>query len=140
METNTNKDKKVLTDIEKLFLEFMKDPANKGNIRNCMELAGYDKAHRIGLIITRLGPELRDIANQLIDAHSVQASLALSGILVSPETLGAQHTIKAAESILDRAGVSKKTEGGSVDLKIPQGGLFILPAKEVKVEDTDLDA
>ena len=46
--------------------------------------------------------------------------------------MGARNAVAAATQILDRAGLVKKEQ---VEIKGPEGGIFILPPKQVTPDD-----
>lgn len=119
------KEQKVYTDLQKAFLQHLGGEA-KGDILKAMKLAGYNHSNT-GDVIKSLRAEIIEIANDLLAANSVKATLGMVGILDNPESLGAKNTVAAAKEILDRAGIVKPSE--DVNLKVPSGGLVILPAK-----------
>ena len=121
------KKENVLTDQQQLFLEALRDPDNKGNLKLCMSLAGYASTTPTSYVVKSLTREIIEVANELIAANTAKAAMAIVDVLDKP-TLASRQTVSAAKEILDRAGVNKK-EGG--DLKLTVGdGIIILPAKD----------
>jgi hypothetical protein len=122
-----------LTEKQKLFLKVLMNEA-KGNIRKALDLAGYE-ATTPSEIIKSLGQEIRQLAEDTLSSHAPAASLAMVESLFDPNAAGVPSKIKAAQDILDRVGVVKKTEQ---EVKLNTGaGLVILPAKEVDPEIFD---
>ena len=131
------KKKKELTTMEQAFLEYLFHEDVKGNIRKAMKLAGYSENLASSIILRQLKDEIIERAHLELAAHSAQALLALFGVLDDPNSMGAKTKIEAAKQVLDRVGIVKP-EGQDVNLKIPDGGLIILPAKKnAKVEEDE---
>lgn len=130
--------KKEYTTLEKAFLEHLFGEA-QGNFRKAMQLAGYGDNVSISQIRKQLEDEIIQAAKTYMSGAAVRAIFATEDILDSPNQLGASNRIKAANSLLDRAGLAKP-EGGDVKLSVGAGGIIILPAKGnigVRVEESD---
>lgn len=125
--------KKEYTPMEKAFLLALADESNLGDIKRCMQIAGYSPNTSVGVIINQLHEEISEVASKIIAANSTKAALGIIGVLNDPATLNAKNTLAAAKEVLDRAGVAKKQEQ---ETKGQEGGIVILPAKgsRVKVE------
>jgi hypothetical protein len=122
-----------LTDKQKLFLKVLMNEA-KGNLKEALKLAGYE-ATTPSEIVKALGPEIRQLAEDTLAVHAPAATLAMIDSIFDPNSAGAANKIKAAQDVLDRVGIVKKTEK---EVKLDAGGgLIILPAKEV--DSTMLD-
>lgn len=120
---------KVYTEQQQLFLDALQ-PCG-GKIRAAMTVAGYAPGTPERYIINLLYEEIVDIANKLLAASAIEAALGLTGVLGEPEKLGNANVINAAKEILDRGGVTKKSEDSvKVDTS---GGILILPAKRTRV-------
>jgi len=129
------KKERNLTDMQKTFLAAMADPANKGHVRTCMNIAGYSATVPPHVVVDALQEELVDVAHKMLASLGVKAVITLGEGMDGPAGQGAKNALNAANSILDRVGIAKKTSD-EVNLKVPSGGLFILPAKEkVQVEE-----
>lgn len=126
--------KRELTDQQKEFLSAMSDAANKGNIRKCMNLAGYSESVRTGWIVSVLSEELVEVASKMMAGSAVKAAANMDELLDEPGNLHAKTIVSVANSILDRAGLGKKDKG-DISVKVPGGGLLILPAKQLVEED-----
>lgn len=130
--------KKEYTTLEKAFLEHLFGEA-QGNFRKAMQMAGYGDNVSVSQIRRQLQDEIIQAAKDYLSGAAVKAIFATEDVLDSPNQLGAGNRIKAANSLLDRAGLAKP-EGGDVKLNVGAGGVIILPAKGnlgVKVEDSD---
>lgn len=125
--------KRELTEQQEAFLAYFSGEA-KGNVRLAMDLAGYAKTTPTTYITNLLHEEMVEAANKIMASSAVKAALAIVGVVDDPATLNAKALIEAAKQVLDRAGVMKKSDA-DVNLKIPQGGLIILPAKQQKEEE-----
>jgi hypothetical protein len=130
MESDKSK-KKELTEKQKLLLVALFGEA-EGNWREAMRIAGYSD-------MTSISEAMEPVKEHVVEqCHSYLASLApkavrkMGSMLDDPNQPGAPNLMKVTESILNRVGLSEKKAGDEVNLKVPSGGLFILPAKEVQ--------
>lgn len=134
------KKERELSEQQKLFLSVLMDEA-EGDLKTALKLAGYAPTTRPIDILKTLKEEIVEVAMGHLALNAPKASHRLTSILDKPDRLGANNIMKAAAQILDRAGVSAPKE--DVNLKVPEGGLFIMPAKgsshskehEVEIED-----
>lgn len=117
---------KKLTEMQESFLSFLFGEA-EGNVRQAMELAGYSRTTKPSDVLPSLSDEISSRAAKHLSAASARAVFSLISVLDSPHQNGAGNRIKAASQILDRAGIVKKAE--EINLKIPEQGIVILPAK-----------
>lgn len=124
-----------LTDLQKKFLDVLMSDEARGDIRKAMRIAGYSDSTPTSLILSSLSDEIISVAKKVLASSSTQAVFATLDVLESPGALGAANKLKAAQILLDRAGVAQEKEE-SVNLKVPSGGLIILPAKQ---KDTEAD-
>lgn len=130
--------KKEYTTLEKAFLEHLFGEA-QGNFRKAMKLAGYGDNVSISQVRRQLQDEIIQAAKEYLSGAAVKAIFATEDVLDTPNQLGASNRIKAANSLLDRAGLAKP-ETGDVKLSVGSGGVIILPAKGnvgVRVEESD---
>ena len=133
----SEKKERVLTDQQKLFLSVLMDEA-KGDIREALRLAGYSPGTRPYDIRKTLGNEIVEVAMGHLALTAPKAAHKLTDVLDNPSKEAATNLMKAAAQILDRVGVTAPKE--DVNLKVPEGGLFIMPAKNVSAtvkEDED---
>tara|TARA_B100000768_G_scaffold142658_1_gene134611 strand:- start:3531 stop:3905 length:375 start_codon:yes stop_codon:yes gene_type:complete len=119
-------DKKILTDMQKLFLEVLMTPECKGNIRLAMQDAGYADTTSITSVVAPLQKEINEKASLMLAMNAPKAAWGLSDVLDNPEAMGARNSIAAAAQILDRTGLVKKEQ---IDVNNTGGAMFILPPK-----------
>jgi hypothetical protein len=115
-----------LTEQQKIFLDQLFGDAD-GNFRVAMRAAGYSDNTTRAEIIKTLGEEIVSMANGALALQAPKAVRKFEYVLDNPNAPGNPNLLKAAAEILNRVGVQKAA--GSVDLKVPSGGLVILPAK-----------
>lgn len=119
---------RVLTVYQQSFLEHLFSDA-KGNAEKAKALAGYAESVKVSEITKSLRDEIIEIAKDILVLNAPKAAMALVDGLDNPTEAGLLNKIKLAESILNR---SMPTAEKGVELKVPAGGLFIMPAKEIK--------
>lgn len=137
----TESKKRVLTEMQQKFLDVLVDEA-KGDFKKALELAGYSPTVKVSEVTAALRQEIIDVTMDSIVRAGPKAAAKLTGVLDDPNASGTINTIKVATTILDRMGVVNSPQGG-VNLKVPKGGLVILPAKgscnEPEVESESYD-
>jgi hypothetical protein len=104
----------------------------EGNWRNAMRLAGYSDATSISEAMEPIKEEVINQANSYLASLAPKAVRKMDKMLDDPNTPGAPNLMRVVESILNRVGLSEKKTGDDINLKVPSGGLFILPAKEMQ--------
>jgi len=111
----------------------------KGNLKLSAELAGYSGNHY--QVIQSLKKEIVDLATNVLAREAPRAAFKLVEVMSSTDAIPqANIKLQAAQTILDRVGVSK-TERIDVNHNV-SGGIFILPEKEtinLNVEDGDYE-
>jgi len=123
---------KKYTDKELLFLGYLSAEA-KGDIDEAMKLAGYapgSKSH----VLKTLKMEIIEVASNILASNTIKAAKKVAELLDNPTNPGATTIIKSAQQILDRAGI---TAQDGLNMKIPQGGIIILPAKGKKIVEEE---
>lgn len=123
--------KKELTDKQKALLSALFGEA-EGNWRDAMRLAGYSDATSLSEAIDPIREEVISQSQSYLASLSPKAVRKMGKLLDDPNLPGAPNLMRVVESILNRVGISEKKAGDEVSLKVPSGGLFILPAKEVQ--------
>lgn len=119
---------KELNELQIKFLEALFGEA-KGDILTAKRLAGYSEQTKNVDIIRVLREEIIEQAHLILAMNSPRASLEMIGLMVDPNQAGATTKIKAVTEILNRVGVVSEKNTQDVNLKVPSGGLFIMPAK-----------
>lgn len=123
--------KKELTDKQKALLAALFGEA-EGNWREAMRIAGYSENTSLSEVIDPIKEEVISQSNSYLASLSPKAVRKMGSLLDDPNLPGAPNLMRVVESILNRVGISEKKVGDEVNLKVPSGGLFILPAKEVQ--------
>lgn len=118
--------KRELSDMQKAFVVHLVGDA-KGDFVVAKKMAGYSDSTPVREIVASLKDEIIDAAKDILVMGVPRAAHAIVDQVSNPEKAGASISARAALEVLDRVGVSKAT--GEVSLKIPEGGLVILPAK-----------
>jgi len=128
-------DKKELTQMQEAFLEALCSEA-RGDIRAAMNAAGYSPNTRISEVVTPLRDEIVDRASMVLAMNAPKATFSMVDVLNDPGSMGARNAVAAATQILDRTGLVKKEQ---IEIKGPEGGVFILPPKKVTPADDEAD-
>lgn len=126
-------DKKPLTEKQEAFLEALTGEA-RGNIRQAMRMAGYSDSTRINEVVGPLRDEIVERASMMLAMNAPMATFSMIDVLHDPSAMGARNAVAAAREILDRSGLVKKEQ---VEVKGPEGGIFILPPKQAEPLDDD---
>ena len=127
--------KKELTQMHEAFLEALCSEA-RGDIRAAMNAAGYSPNTRISEVVTPLREEIVDRASMVLAMNAPKATFSMVDVLNDPGAMGARNAVAAATQILDRTGLVKKEQ---IEIKGPEGGVFILPPKKVTPADDEAD-
>ena len=129
-----------LTDKQQLFLDNILE--TKGDLKLSAELAGYSGNHY--QVIKSLKEEIVELAANVLAREAPKAAFKLLEIMDSDKPIPqANNKLVAAQSLLDRVGVSKSEK---LDINMQaSSGIFILPdkapididAEEVEYEEED---
>ena len=119
---------RVLTERQQKFLDCLIQTG--GDPKLAADLAGYAEGSYLQ-VIKSLKNEIIDLATQILAQSAPKASLKLVHVMESDEPIPqANVKLQAAQTILDRIGVSK-TDKLDISVDDSGGSLFILPAKKV---------
>ena len=121
--------------MQEAFLEALCSEA-RGDIRAAMNAAGYSPNTRISEVVTPLRDEIVDRASMVLAMNEPKATFSMVDVLNDPGSMGARNAVAAATQILDRTGLVKKEQ---IEIKGPEGGVFILPPKKVTPADDEAD-
>lgn len=124
---------KKLSEKQEAFLEALTGEA-KGNIRAAMRAAGYSDSTKISEVVGPLRNEIVDRASMMLAMNAPKATFSMIDVLDDPSAMGARNSVAAAREILDRSGLVKKEQ---VEVKGPEGGIFILPPKQASADHDD---
>lgn len=108
------------------FLEALKDPDNRGDLKTCRKVAGYGDHSPVSSIIKSLHQEIVNIARDMLCSNAVKASWAINDAIDNPDPLSPIRT-QNAERILDRVGLGK---GEKVTIDSGPSRIAILPARK----------
>ena len=126
-----NKDKKKeLTEKQRALLAALFGEA-EGNYRDALRLAGYSDLTSVREAIEPLKEEIMAHANSYLISLVPKTVVKQGRMLDDPNQPGAPNLMRVIDSILNRVGMSEKNSQEAT-IKVPSGGLFILPAKEVQ--------
>ena len=129
----TNKERN-LKEKQQRFLDNLFE--NKGDFKKAAELAGYSGNHY--QVIKSLKQEVVDLASDVLAKSAPKAAFKLIEMIDSDRPVPqASQKLAAAQTILDRVGVSK-TDRVQVDHNV-QGGIFILPQKETVIVEGEYE-
>ena len=128
------KNNKQLTEKQQKFLDCLIE--TKGNPKEAAELAGYSTGSHYQ-VIKALKDEIIDLATDVLANSAPEAAFKLVDIMKTDRPIPQiANKLQAAQSILDRVGVTKKER-----LEVNHsstGGVFILPAKKEEVNIIDV--
>ena len=127
--------KRNLTEKQQSFLDNLVE--TQGDFKKSAKLAGYSGNHY--QILKSLKHEVVDLASDVLARSAPKAAFKLIEMVESDRPVPqASQKLAAAQTILDRVGVSK-TDRVEVNHNV-QGGIFVLPAKdEVIIESNDYE-
>ena len=130
------KDRK-LTEKQESFLSHLVETG--GDFKKSAELAGYSGNHY--QVLQSLKEEVVDVASNILAREAPTAAFKIIDILKSDKPISqANYKLQAAQTILDRVGVSK-----TYRLEVNHntgGGIFILPEKktiDIVADDADYE-
>jgi hypothetical protein len=126
-------EEKQLTEKQNAFLEALVGEA-RGDIRSAMRVAGYSDSTKVHEVVTPLREEIVERASMMLAMNAPRATFSMIDVLHDPAAMGARNAVAAAREILDRSGLVKKEQ---VEIKGPEGGIFILPPKQVEPDDNE---
>lgn len=127
--------RKELNEQQQRVLDLLMDPEYKGNIRKAMQAAGYSDTYPVSDFLKGVKDEVIELVKNILAVNGPRAAFELIGVFDNPNATANKNVLLAAKEILDRVGVVKPNTDQNIDLKVPSGGLFILPAKEMKKEE-----
>lgn len=126
-------EKKHYTEKQQAFLDALAGPA-RGDIREAMNIAGYSSSTKISEVVNGLRDEIIERATMVLAMNAPKAAFSIIGVLDDPSAMGARNSVAAARELLDRTGIVKKEQ---VEVKGPEGGIFIMPPKQVTIDDSE---
>ena len=125
-----------LTDKQEKFLDVLGGEA-KGDLRKSLVLAGYEESSYYA-VIRALKEQIVDVANTILAHSAPKAAQSLVDVLESDKPIPqANVKLQAAQTLLDRVGVSKK-EHLNINHNVT-GGIFLLPDKKEVIIEGEVD-
>ena len=132
-----NKKDRTLTEKQESFLGHLVETG--GDFKKSAELAGYSGNHY--QVLQSLKEEVVDLASNVLAREAPLAAFKIIEVMRSDKPIPqANYKLQAAQTILDRVGVSK-TDRLEVNNNAG-GGIFILPEKkaiDIVAEDGDYE-
>jgi len=134
IEPNQNR---KLTDKQEKFLDCLSGEA-KGDLKKALVLAGYEETSYYA-VVKALWEPIIEVANTILAHSAPKAAQSLVDVLESDKPIPqASVKLQAAQTVLDRVGVSKR-EHLNVNHNVT-GGIFLLPdKKEITVIEGEVD-
>ena len=129
------KNNRNLTDKQKSFLDNL--VATEGDFKKAAELAGYSGNHY--QVLKSLKEEVVDLASDVLAREAPTAAFKIIEVMKSNKPVPqANNKLQAAQTILDRVGVSKTDR---IDVNHNTGGgIFILPEKKaIELDEGDYE-
>lgn len=114
---------KVLTEKQKLFLEYLFHDGVLGDFEKAKELAGYAPTTLVSWLLESLKEEIVERTKLYLAKNAPKAAFGVLDVMDNPGKMGQTVKLSAAKEILDRVGVVKTDK-----VEVTQGA-FILPAK-----------
>ena len=134
---NQNK-KRELTEKQQSFLNHLVD--TNGDAKKAAELAGYTSHYHH--VVKTLKSEILELTQEILANSAPKAAFKVVEIMDSKRPIvQANNKLAAAQTLLDRVGVSK-VDKVDVNHNVNNGGIFLMPDKapldlEETVEDSD---
>jgi hypothetical protein len=133
----TNSKERELTEKQQLFLDSLVE--TQGNAKEAAALAGYSGGHY--QVLKALKNEVLELTKDVLAHNAPKAAFKLLEIMESDRPIPqANNKLTAAQSLLDRVGVSK-TETLDINHQV-SGGIFLMPEKapiEIEAEDVEYE-
>lgn len=132
---NQNNKTKTLTEKQQSFLENLVD--TQGDAKKAAKLAGYTGHY--SQIVRALKTEILEITQEILANSAPKAAFKVVEIMEADRpVIQANNKLAAAQTLLDRVGVSK-VDKLDVTHKA-SGGIFLMPDKEpIKAEYTEVN-
>ena len=133
---NKTTTKRELTDKQKSFLNHLVD--TQGDAKKAAELAGYTSHYHH--VVKTLKSEILELTQEILANSAPKAAFKVVEIMESKRPIvQANNKLAAAQTLLDRVGVSK-VDKVDVTHNMNAGGIFLMPDKApLDIEDGDYE-
>jgi hypothetical protein len=128
--TDSLVDESGLDERERAFLDVLFDEC-QGDVQEAMKRVGYPTGTASSVVRKKLNKHIKDRAKEFLVSSTGKAVVGMVSVLSNPAAVGNGHLISASKDILDRSGIFKEEGVQVTEIR----NMFILPAKEVQVED-----
>jgi len=130
--------KRELTDKQKSFLEHLVNTS--GDAKKAAELAGYTSHYHH--VVKTLKSEILELTQEILANSAPKAAFKVVEIMESKRPIiQANNKLAAAQTLLDRVGVSK-VDKVDINHNMGSGGIFLMPDKApvvINAEDADYE-
>jgi len=130
--------KRELTDKQKSFLEHLVNTS--GDAKKAAELAGYSSHYHH--VVKTLKSEILELTQEILANSAPKAAFKVVEIMDSKRPIvQANNKLAAAQTLLDRVGVSK-VDKVDINHNMNSGGIFLMPDKApviIDAEDAEYD-
>ncbi len=130
--------KRELTDKQKSFLEHLVNTS--GDAKKAAELAGYTSHYHH--VVKTLKSEILELTQEILANSAPKAAFKVVEIMESKRPIvQANNKLAAAQTLLDRVGVSK-VDKVDINHNMNSGGIFLMPDKApviIEAEDAEYD-
>jgi|TARA_R110000787_G_scaffold33601_3_gene87966 hypothetical protein len=122
---NQTATKRELTEKQKSFLTHLVD--TKGDAKKAAELAGYTSHYHH--VVKTLKSEILELTQEILANSAPRAAFKVVEIMESTKpVVQAANKLSAAQTLLDRVGVSK-VDKIDINHSVNSGGIFLMPDK-----------
>jgi len=133
---DNNTRKRELTDKQEAFLTHLVE--TQGDAREAAKLAGYSSHYHH--VVKTLKSEILELTQEVLANSAPKAAFKLVEIMDSKKPIiQANNKLAAAQTLLDRVGVSK-VDRVDVNHNVNTGGIFLMPDKKpLDLDDADYE-
>ena len=133
---DNNTQKRELTEKQQAFLQHLVE--TQGDAREAAKLAGYSSHYHH--VVKTLKSEIIELTQEVLANSAPKAAFKLVEIMDSKKPIiQANNKLAAAQTLLDRVGVSK-VDRVDVNHNVNTGGIFLMPDKKpLDLDDADYE-
>ena len=133
---DNNTQKRELTEKQQAFLQHLVE--TQGDAKEAAKLAGYSSHYHH--VVKTLKSEILELTQEVLANSAPKAAFKLVEIMDSKKPIiQANNKLAAAQTLLDRVGVSK-VDRVDVNHNVNTGGIFLMPDKKpLDLDDADYE-